>query len=211
MAEKKAVKGTGAKALENKKTSSPSTLPATKKGNGFFKIMIVLLVLAMLVGVGFAAGVYFKFFDLNKLAADLKLHQLPVIGQYFPKSNPIEEANLSVAADVPTPPAVQAEPNVSLPVQPSQALKQPAIADVEKERLEKLRQQEETKRISKLARLYGSMKPEEAVPILNQLDDDIVLLILNKMEDEQVAKLLAAMDNKRAAKLSQFMLKGKQL
>jgi flagellar motility protein MotE (MotC chaperone) len=71
--------------------------------------------------------------------------------------------------------------------------------------------QDEAKRISRLARLYGEMKADEAVPIINQLDDSTVLAIFGKMEDGQVAKILAQLDARRAARLTQNMLKGKTM
>ncbi|MEM5771059.1 MAG: magnesium transporter MgtE, partial [Bacillota bacterium] len=63
--------------------------------------------------------------------------------------------------------------------------------------------------ISRLARLYGNMKPEEAAPIMKELDDDLVVTLLRKMEDEQAAKILSAMEAQRAARLTR-LLAGKQ-
>ena len=50
------------------------------------------------------------------------------------------------------------------------------------------------------------MKPEEAVPILTQLDDSTVVAVLNKMEEDQAAKILAQFDPAKAAQISQAML-----
>lgn len=200
---------------EGKNTAAAKDKQPPKKRFGLFKLLSGVLVLMMLGGAGFAAGVYFNLIDLNKLAGDYKLHQYPIVGKYFPQppepspdDSESNEPGDNLVAPVAQQPLVQpsapAEPPVATPTPVV-----PVISDAEKEKLEKARQQEENKRISKMARLYGAMKPEEAVPILNQLEDDMVITILSKMEDEQVAKLLALMDNKRAAKLTQTMVKGK--
>lgn len=79
----------------------------------------------------------------------------------------------------------------------------------ERDRLEKLRQQEEKKRVSKLARLYEGMKPSEAVSIMEQLDDNTVVAVLNRMEEDNAAKVLAGFDSSRAASLSTAMLRNR--
>ena len=61
----------------------------------------------------------------------------------------------------------------------------------------------------KLAKLYGAMKPEEAVAVFNNLEDEQVVMILYRMDDETAAKVLAVMEPKRAARLTQAMIKRK--
>ena len=75
----------------------------------------------------------------------------------------------------------------------------------------KKQQQEENKRIGRLARLYGGMKPDEAVGILNRLDDAEVLAIMGKMEEDQVSKILPLFDSSRAARLTQSMMRPAKL
>ena len=198
-----------------KNTAAAKDKQPPKKRFGLFKLLLGVLVLIMLGGAGFAGGVYFNLIDLNKLAGDYKLHQYPIVGKYFPKPtelSPDDSENKEPGDDLAAPVAQQPVVQPPAPAEPPVANPTPVvpvISDAGKEKLEKARQQEENKRISKMARLYGAMKPEEAVPILNQLEDDMVITILSKMEDEQGAKLLALMDNKRAAKLTQTMVKGK--
>lgn len=175
-----------------------------KKKRRVLLVMFLVFMLLILAGAGFAAGVYFKYIDGPGLAKRMKLHDLPVVGQYFPKPETnFETVDLGDNAEETQPPV---PPVAAVPTPP--AVLGPAQADIDKEKLAKAAKLEEAKRVSKLARLYNGMKPDEAVPILNQLDDDTVIAILNKMEDDQVAKILAQFDPKRAARLTLNILKG---
>ncbi len=185
--------------------------PKRKPGR-ILKIILVLMILLILASAGFAAGIYLKFINMEDLANKWKLDQYPVIGRYFsqPKTNfePIE-VDTQNSETVPLNPTVPAV--VTPVVQPEEMLpEKKKIDDVELQKQAKIKQQEEAKRISKLSRLYGAMKADEAVAILSQMDDETILVILSKMEDEQVAKIMALFDAKRAAILSQNMLRGKQ-
>ena len=62
---------------------------------------------------------------------------------------------------------------------------------------------------SKLSKLYGSMKPEEAAAVFNNLEDEQVIMILARMEEEAASKVLATIEPKRAARLTQAMIKRK--
>ncbi len=189
----------------------PGEKPARKKRSGFLlKAMLALLVLVMLAGGALTTAVYFKFVDPEALAAQYKLNELPLVGRYLPKPpavnfTPVELPPEEAAKDKPAQPAAAATAQAApAPV--------PAAATAEEVKaLQAKAKQEEAKRISRLARLYGEMKPDEAIPILNQLDDPTVLAIFGKMEDGQVAKLLAQLDARRAARLSESMLKGKTM
>lgn len=68
---------------------------------------------------------------------------------------------------------------------------------------------ETVKIFGKLSKLYGAMKPEEAVAVFNNLEDDQVVMILSRMEEEAAAKILATIEPKRAARLTQTMIKRK--
>jgi flagellar motility protein MotE (MotC chaperone) len=50
------------------------------------------------------------------------------------------------------------------------------------------------------------MKPEEAVAILNNLDNPTIITVLQKMDEGQAAKILALMNPQRAAVLSKTLL-----
>jgi len=75
-----------------------------------------------------------------------------------------------------------------------------------KKKLEELIEQEKIKqseRISWLASIYEEMRPEEAAPIMEKLDDDLVISILSQMDERQAGKILGAMEPTRATELSQ--------
>ena len=48
----------------------------------------------------------------------------------------------------------------------------------------------EVKNISNLAKLYGAMKPEMMVKVLDEMDDKFAVVILSKMKPDQSAKVL---------------------
>lgn len=209
-----------------KKTKEPAAASekekpqaATSAKRSKLKLILIIFVLLVLLGAGFAAGVFFKIIDINAMGQKLKLHEYPVVGRYFepPKTNfetvDTENTDLEVPnveevkplTETPAPPIVNEAPA------PAAATPNPTPIDpVEKMKLEKARQQEEAKRIGRLARLYGAMKPKEAVAVLSQLDDDTILSILGKMEEEQVSKILATFDAKRAAQLTDKMFKNRK-
>lgn len=178
------------------------------------RVFVLLILFVALLGVGFAAGIYFKFFNMNKLLAldsvqtvvhRLDLPSYPVIGKYFVPGafadSEEEEAAPEEEAHIPLPRAGQKLAGQSEPPQPAEPEETP------QEKAARL--EAEKKRIAKLSRLCSEMKPDRAVPILNQMDDELVIAIFNKMEEDQVAKLLARLDPNRAARLIEFMAKGK--
>lgn len=65
------------------------------------------------------------------------------------------------------------------------------------------------KQITGLAEVYGSMRPDEAAPILLSLKDPLVVKILKKIPDARAAsKLMAALgalDLQRAARITELM------
>jgi flagellar motility protein MotE (MotC chaperone) len=56
-----------------------------------------------------------------------------------------------------------------------------------------------------LTRIYASMKPEEAGPILDRLDDVNVKAIFSCMKEKQIGALLAAMNRERAVALTKAL------
>lgn len=209
--------------MAEKKTSKPSTdkkeppQPPKRKRKLLAVLLGILVLLMLAAGLGYA-GVYFKLVDVPQLAERYKLYDYPVLNRYFPKpATNFEMVDLEEPVTDEAPAAAPAAQQIpAAPTAPPPAAQPPAVPAAtaatapDTDQLAKLKQ-EEAKRISKLARLYGEMKPDEAVPILNQLDDPTVIAILSKMEDDQVAKILAQMDAGRAARLTQDMLKGKSL
>lgn len=58
-----------------------------------------------------------------------------------------------------------------------------------------------TDSFKQIAKYYAEMKPQDAVAILKNLDDDTVIGILVNLDSDQTAKILTAMDAKKAAQL----------
>ena len=56
-----------------------------------------------------------------------------------------------------------------------------------------------------LAKVYGAMKPAEAAPILDQLDEATALRILTRMKEKQVGEILPLMTRERAIVLTRSL------
>jgi len=198
-----------------------------EKSSIFLRILkigaIVVLILAFIIG-GFFLGVYLRVFDVSQINDKLELYKYPFIGQYFEK--PLvanEESKGSGDPEKPGEPIVIPDPKAQTQGQdktdnPLKLTEEEKKADaskpivLDKEEIEKqlkIRQAEEKKRVSKLARLYGSMKPDKAMPILDALDDDMAIAILSKMEEDQVSKILPLFDTSKSARLTRIMYNGK--
>ena len=74
----------------------------------------------------------------------------------------------------------------------------------------KEREAAEKKRVTRLARIYESMKPESAAKALTNVDWDTTVLIFQRMSEESVANILAKMDPEQAAQLTQMLFTGAQ-
>ena len=72
------------------------------------------------------------------------------------------------------------------------------------------REAAEKKRVSKLARIYGNMKAEEAAEALGYVDSDTAVLIMQKMDEDAAGKILAKMDPTLAAQITQMLYEGTQ-
>ncbi len=59
-----------------------------------------------------------------------------------------------------------------------------------------------------VTRVYESMKPDEAAPILDRLDDATLRLVLGRMKERQVGALLAAMSRERAVAVTKMLADG---
>lgn len=202
------------KATQQKKDPNIKVLPVPPKKKGsIIKKILFLVGLLCVLGLAFAVGIYLKLIDVQKSAESMNLQDAPVIGKYFqkPKTN-FDTVDLAPAQSVPPSPGNSLTDSSALQGQPLVPGGQPgtvlpgASSAPDLAKLAKQKQAQETKKISKLARLYGNMKPEEAVPILTQLDDATVVAVLNKMEEDQAAKILAKFDSAKAAQISQAML-----
>ena len=167
----------------------------------------IILLLILVIG-GFFLGIYLRIFDTNTINEKMELYKYPIIGDYFVKPDkPVK------SEDTQQPEPVDKKitdatinPDKALSADPSKPV---VLTKEEIEKQMKLRQAEEKKRISKLARLYGEMKPKEAVDILDKLDDNMVVAILQKMEEPQMSKILTTFDSDRSAQLTKILYSGK--
>ena len=185
------------------------------------KIIFLLLFILVITGVGFALGIYLKLIDVDNLADKYGLSSYPVIGKYFEKNpqtnfqqvDPEQQGDIPLVPEEPTANPVNGQTPLEMQnlMMPNQAVSSSGMTLPPDKDPAKIKQKEEAKRIGKLARLYGNMKPDEAVGIMTQLDDDTIVAILNKMEEDQAAKILALFDNVRAGRISQNMLRGNKV
>ena len=209
------------------KSSAPQK-PARKKRRIILWLFLFLFLLGGIVGAGFyyrlipldeetAAKVepyivkaeeiarstdeYIAAVDWEKLKVWKSSEEEVANGK--PKTNfPLVDLNESPkpAAPSPTPLGSTAVASAA-PAQPATSGGKPATASATGTDTAKV--------YSKLSKLYGSMKPEEAVAVFNNLEDEQVIMILARMEEEAAGKVLATIEPKRAARLTQAMIKRK--
>lgn len=204
---------------------------AKKKTSIFKKLLIgiFLIVFLALLGVSaFAASIYFGVLDSEKVAwvnEKVGLYKLPFIGagedfEYFavpegvvwppppePEPKPDENENPTVVAQNQPKPAPAPEPPKKEDDKKSKDVK---VSQKEIEEQMKAREAAEKKRISKLARIYDNMKPEEAAKALSDVNLDTVVLILQKMDESNAGQVIAKMEPSKAARVTQMMFDGQQ-
>ena len=228
--DKKAIKP--AKAAAEKSSASPK--PVRKKRRIVLWLFLFLFLLGGIVGAGFyyrliplddetaakvepyivkaeeiarSTGEYIASVDWEKLKVWKSSEEDVATGK--PKTNfPLVELNESPKSTVPTgsttiASSVLGSPAVAAaaPVQPAAGGGKPAAAPATGA--------DTTKVYSKLSKLYGAMKPEEAAAVFNNLEDEQVIMILVRMEEEAASKVLATIEPKKAARLTQAMIKRK--
>jgi len=190
-------------------------MAAKKKGSFFgklIKLLLLLLLLVVLVIGGFAAGVYFQVIDAEEANSKYELYKLPVVGDYFVKPAGADEEADTVKAEGTeavsknVPPTQPAAPQTKPPEKKESKPVVVSKEDIEKQRQEQLAA--EKKRVSKLARLYGQMKPQEAAQAMDALSNEVTVAILQRMDENQAAKVLAAFDAEKAASLTQIIYEG---
>jgi len=169
----------------------------------------IILLLILVIG-GFFLGIYLRIFDTNTINEKMELYKYPIIGDYFVKPDkPVKSEDIQQPEPVDKKVTdAKINPDKALSADPSKPV---VLTKEEIEKQMKLRQAEEKKRISKLARLYGQMKPKEAVDILDKLDDNMVVAILQKMEEPQMSKILTTFDSDRSAQLTKILYSGKPI
>ena len=162
-----------------------------------------LLLVTLVIG-GFFLGIYLKILDGDEMNKKLGLYDMPLIGQYFVRPTPED------GSTVPDSAAEKAKQEQAQAKKAADDKKSKPVK-LTKEEIEKLTQQrqaEEKKRVSKLARLYNEMKPEEAAKIMENMESDIVIAIFQRMDESQVSQIMANFDAGKAASISKLMYVG---
>lgn len=70
-------------------------------------------------------------------------------------------------------------------------------------------EEQDSEAASGLAKVYAAMKPSEAAPLLDRLDDETVLRILAHMRAKQIGELLPLLDRDKAIVLTQALAAGR--
>lgn len=203
---------------QDKSKVKPAEKPKKKRGCLLYLIYFILflIVITVIAGGVIAAANYLGFINLQTIKEEAgqkyELQKYPVVGQYFsPVETNFESVPLAEGDSLP------AKPDAQAPVQQDAqqvALALPAaqtnvLTPVDVAREEARNQAELAKRVARLARFYGEMKPANAAAVIKELDDETVLAIFSKMEDDQVAKILSVLEAERAARLTEDMLRGR--
>lgn len=161
-------------------------------------VLSVLFSLFFLAIVGLAVGAHFKVLPPEVVQT------IPFVSQdanMQSNNNPSQSVQKTVAEQLPTNNGNNAQLNISQNATAYPTMDSTAVGSSSPNNKNKA-----NANISKVSRIYAGMKPEEAVGILNNLDDITVFTMLQKMDEEQVAKILALMNAQRAAVLSKMLL-----
>ena len=176
-----------------------------KKGSKIVKVLLMLFLLFVLIVGGFALGVYLQLIDTQEANEQLKLYDLPVIGEYFVRPAPSE-------SDMEKMPVEDAKPDKDKDLKSDDKDKKESkklvITKEEIEKQMKQREAEEKKRVSKLARLYNQMNAKDAAKARDELDDDMGIAILQRMDEAVVAKIMTEFDEGKTARITRIMYAG---
>ena len=202
-------------------------MAGSKKGGIIGKIvkfLLFILTLLILAVGGFIAGVYFQLIDseqTQQVNEVLKLWKLPVVGEFFEKPEGYIEEEEETESEQDDKAKVELANNSNLPgnnpsakaeINKPEPKKSKEVKVSQQDILKQMQEREaaEKKRISKLARIYGNMKAEEAAEALGYVDADTAVLIMQKMDEEAAGKILAKMDPTMAAQITQMLFEGTQ-
>jgi len=176
-------------------------------------ILIGLIMLVILIVGGFVAAVKYGVLSTENVAMlneELGLYRLPLVGngKYFEVPEGVEWPPKEESQKETTP----AEPEPVIEEKPKGEQK-PKEVKIDRKAIEEQRAQreaEEKKRVTRLARIYESMKPEDAANALINVDWDTTVLILQRMSEDSVAQVLSKMEPEAAAQLTEMLFAGTQ-
>ena len=184
-------------------------------------LMVIFFLLILLIG-GAIAAIYFEVVNAEQVQwanEKVGLYKLPLVGagetfEYF-------QVPEGVVWPEPEPEPEVVEEEDKTKTETTVATTTPAADNQQKTKDVKISRKEieaqmaareaaEKKRIGKLARIYESMKPEEAAQALDGVEMDTVVLILQKMSEDSAGQVLAKMEPLQAARLTQMLFEGTQ-
>lgn len=199
-----------------------------KKKNFLSKIitiLVVIFVLLLLTVGAAAAAIYFEVVSDEQVQwanETVGLYRLPLVGA----GEPFEYFQVPDGVVWPPPPEEEEKPEdekdttkttttVAAKVDDKKNAadnnkKEVKISRKDIEAQTAAREAAEKKRISKLARIYDSMKPEDAAKALDGVEPETVMLILQKMNEGNAANVLAKMEPIMAAQITQMLFEGNQ-
>lgn len=198
-----------------------------KKKNFLSKIitiLVIVLVLLLLTIGGVAAAIYFEVISDEQVQSaneTLGLYRLPLVGagesfEYFPVPDgviwppPAEEEEKPEDKKDSKTNVVAGKVDENKKNAADNNKKEVKISKKDIEAQTAAREAAEKKRISKLARIYDSMKPEDAAKALDGVEPETVVLILQKMNEGSAANVLAKMEPMMAAQITQMLFEGTQ-
>lgn len=181
-------------------------------------LIIAIVLLLLMIGAAVAA-VYFEVVNDDQVQwanETVGLYKLPLVGagemfEYFqvpdgvvwPEPEPEPEPEEDKTTETATVAKVDEKKKDDKP-------KEVKISRKDIEAQTAAREAAEKKRISKLARIYDSMKPEDAAKALDGVELETIVLILQKMNEGNAAQVLAKMEPLMAAQITQMLYEGNQ-
>lgn len=175
-------------------------------------LLIGLILLVVLIVGGFVAAVKYDVLDTEDVAMlneNLGLYRLPLVGngKYFEVPEgvewpPKEESEVELKPE--SEPVAEEQPAPK----PDDKIKEVKIDKKAIDEQKAQREAEEKKRVTRLARIYESMKPEAAANALINVDWDTTILIFQRMNEDSVAQILSKMEPEIAAQLTEMLYAG---
>ena len=197
--------------------------------------IITVVVLTVLVIAAFVAAVKFDVLDTEDVAMlneELGLYRLPFVGngRYFEVPEGVEWPPIEPIPEPEPPPPPKPEeksdddkpkdekpkpdkPKTDKPKPDKPKDDKPKEVKIDKKAIDEQRKEREAaekKRVTRLARIYENMKPEEAANALSNVDSDTTVLIFQRMTEDAVAAILAKMEPDHAAQLTEMLFTGTQ-
>ena len=201
-------------------------------------LIITVVVLTLLVIAAFVAAIKFDVLDTEDVAMlneELGLYRLPFVGngRYFEVPEGVEWPPIEPIPEPEPPPPPQPKPEdkpkddaskkddkpktdkpkTDKPKTDKPKPDKPKDVKIDKKAIDEQRKEREAaekKRVTRLARIYENMKPEEAAKALVNVDWDTTVLIFQRMSEDAVAAILAKMDPEQAAQLTEMLFTGTQ-